>query len=1014
MVLKIKSNKSYFFYLIIILNMFLQLAYFDSFASSKLFLVNKNSLFMNSNAFENSSLNNFQQKQTGFLKGTVTDNLGLPMPGVNIRILETNTSTQTDIDGNYLIKLPPRTYTIEASFISFQTQKISEIVIIENKSIKLNIVMKESTNALSEVVVTTKFKKASVAGLYNLQKKTVSFSDGISADLIKQTSDNNVAQVLKRVSGVTMQDNKFVVIRGMSERYNNVLLNGSSLPSTEPNRKNFSFDIIPSNLIDNVIVSKTFIPDMSGEFAGGTVQVSTLSVPEEKFFTISIGSGYNSQSFGKEFYSNTRYKDDYFFGTDKRDWFKNGWYDKYKTVYTPITNPGDPLSLVNPEQNRLAGEIPNHWGLQKFNGNPTQSFGVVGGMPYEFKNESTIGFTGAFIYRHDEEREDYDFRARFSELYSIEGIRSSFVTVTAGLFNIGWKTKNHRIDWRNLYNRRFSHDNTRQLDADPVELADRPTNTVLNYSSVVKQNTLWQTRLEGEHKLANKKLAINWFGDFNQVQRDQPDDRFNAAFVGINSADGLPNYEWIISGANFFNAFRSSGIYASILKENKQNIGGNIEFSFKAAGNNNQKLKTGYWGTFRSADFKQVLLAVTAGLGGGNINNNLLLPLQETFTPLSFILDNKRLTPRTLGTGGLQNKNEDNYEGTQNINAGYFMGDFSFFKNKLHFIGGMRFEEASMTVNTVKRKESDDGTTFTFQDAILKFKNPNWLPSATLTYDILPSLKFRAAYSRTLARADFRERSPVSYFDIQERFEVSGKEGLQDPSIINYDLRLEWYPSSAEIISASAFRKVFRNPIEILTTSTGTGDRAYYVNLIDANVEGIEFNFRKNFGFLSKGLENLYLNGNLSILQGNVTIGEIELERNKTLPPNPRRRPPNGFSPLNWNTGLTYNLDTVGASLNYNYVGCRIRFAGAEEYFDQYEVARGTLDAQFSFKLIKNKVEVKLNASDITAEPFIIYMNINKDQLSNQTGKEFNDGQDKVIRKGLNGTTYSLSISYKF
>jgi TonB-dependent receptor len=947
-----------------------------------------------------------KNKQTGGIKGVISDTQGLPLPSVNIKVVETGDNTQSDKKGNYSIVLPPRTYTIEVSYLSFQKQKITGILVTSGKSTQLNIVMEEATNTLKEVVVTKNYKKASAVGLYNLQKKTVSFTDGISADLIKQTPDNNVAQVLKRVSGVTMQDNKFIVVRGMSERYNNVLLNGSSLPSTEPNRKNFSFDIIPSNLIDNLIVAKTFTPDMSGEFAGGTVQVNTLSVPQEKFLTLSLGSGYNTQSFGKDFYSNTRYTGDYFLGTNKRNWYKNGFFDRYRLVALPRI-PGEPL-VPAPEQSKLAGELPNHWGLQKFNGNPSQNFAVVGGMPFEFKDGSTLGFTAAFNYRHEEEREDYEFEARFKNVFAKDGIQSSFVTVAAGLLNMGWKSKNHRIDWRNLYNRRFTHTNSRQTDYDDDITEDSsPTGQIFRTLSSVKENTLMQSRLDGEHKIHNKKLILTWFGDFNQVDREQPDDRFNSSFIkGFIAGTNVPVYSSTINSSGNGSILNDAGIYSSLLTEKKQNVGGNIEFSFKMAGNNNQKLKAGYWGTFRSANFKQNFLIVTSGY---TPNTDAITPVQVTFGTDKFAGDFYRLTPFSLSSGGEGTQNRDNYEGKQNLNAGYIMSDFSFLKNKLHFIGGVRFDQAAMIVNTVSRIDNSDQ----WKDTILTFKKPTWLPSVTITYDLLPSLKLRAAYSKTLARADFRERSPVLYYDLNERFQVAGNEALKDPSTQNYDLRLEWYPSPAEIISVSAFRKYFINPIEILAVSVGNADAAIYVNLNEANVKGIEFNLRKHFGFFTKGLENLYLNGNASLLEGTVTLDPIEVDRNK-ISGDKRGRAPNGFAPVNWNVGLSYNLDAVGASVNYNYISQRIRYAGSSEYFDQYEAPRGTLDAQLSFKLIKNKVELKCSASDIIAQPFIVYMNTNKTQVSNLTGKEYNEGDDKVIRKGLNGTTYSFSIAYKF
>ncbi|WP_310554519.1 TonB-dependent receptor domain-containing protein [Flavobacterium sp.] len=956
-----------------------------------------------------------QNQQKGTIKGTVLDQQGLPVPGVNITVVETGAGTQSGYAGEYSLSLPQGTYTLDLSMLSYKKKRITAVVVTSGKTTSLNIVMDESTNVLNEVVVTTSYRKASTASLFALQKKTVSFTDGISAEQIKLTPDNNVADVLKRVSGVTMQDNKFIVVRGMSERYNSVQLNGASLPSTEPNRRNFSFDIIPSNLIDNVIIAKTFTPDMSGEFAGGAVQVNTLSVPQEKFLTLSIGNGFNSQSFGKDFFSNTRYKEDYFLGTDKRDWFKNGWSDEYKKVYLRQDLGINPNAQA---QYNLAGELPNHWGLQKFNANPSQSYAITGGMPFTFQDGSTIGFTSAFTYRNEESREDYEWNDRFfPEEISKDGIKSSFVTVVAGLFNTGWKNTNHRVDFRNIYNRRFTHDNSSQTDSSPAFV---PIGFQFRTISSVRENTLWQTRLDGEHKLFNKKVIFNWFGDFNEVVRDQPDDRFNTADVfALATPTTPPVYNWFEANTGNNNVFKGAGLFASILKEKKWNAGTNIEFNFKVAGNN-QKLKTGYWGTFRSADYRQDLQSIT-------VNRNIILtselyatikPIQELFAPENFTSGAYLLEPYNVGLAGTSN-NANKYDGTQNINAGYIMGDFTLFK-KLHFIGGFRLELTDIKLNTVGRKVGPTGGRI-FVDSLLTFKERDVLPSITATYDLLFSLKFRAAYSRTLARPDFRERAPFIYFDLNERLSVNGNGSLLNPSATNYDLRLEWYPSPREIVSISAFRKYFTNAIETVVTAFSGGETSLYINLNEAKVKGIEFNARKHFGFITKDLENLYVSGNLSLLKGSVSLDPVDVGGN-LVRGSTRDRNPNGLSPLNWNAGLSYNLDKIGATVNYNYLGEKIRFAGADEETDIYDADRGTLDAQLRFKLMKNKVELKLNASDITAQPFIVYVNaFDFKDTNDQTlgriatnGKGYDEGEDRVLRKSLAGTTYSFSITYSF
>lgn len=230
-----------------------------------------------------------QQPRTGSgsLTGTVIDKDGFPIVGATVRIVElSGKGAATDLRGNFTVSgLPTRSFTVEVSCISYQTMRVSDVKINSGKSTPLDVILQEDNIALGEVVVTATYNKASANALYAKQKNMAAMSDGISADMMKKTSDNNVAQVLGRVAGVNIDNGKYVNVRGMGERYNNVQLNGASLPSTEPNRRNFAFDVIPSGLVDNVTIAKTFTPDLPGEFTGGLVEVNTLAVPNKKILT---------------------------------------------------------------------------------------------------------------------------------------------------------------------------------------------------------------------------------------------------------------------------------------------------------------------------------------------------------------------------------------------------------------------------------------------------------------------------------------------------------------------------------------------------------------------------------------------------------------------------------------------------------------------------------------------------------------------------------------------------------
>ena len=235
--------------------------------------------------------------QTSILKGTIIDDAtGKTMPGVDVNVSNTKFYASSDFDGNFIIRdLPVGTYEVQFSTSSYRTKIISEVVVKANDATNLTVSLVESKNELKEVVITkTKAKVESIKSLLIQQKNSASVSDGISAESIKRTPDKNTSDVLKRISGASIQDNKFVIIRGLNDRYNTAILNGAPLPSSEPDRKAFSFDIFPSNMLDNLVITKTATPDLPGDFAGGVIQINTKSVPDKNFQSISIGSGYNT------------------------------------------------------------------------------------------------------------------------------------------------------------------------------------------------------------------------------------------------------------------------------------------------------------------------------------------------------------------------------------------------------------------------------------------------------------------------------------------------------------------------------------------------------------------------------------------------------------------------------------------------------------------------------------------------------------------------------------------------
>jgi len=252
--------------------------------------------------------------QTGKISGTILDSkTGETLPGAIVLIDGTQKAASADFDGKFVISaVPAGKVTLVISYISYTTKKIAEVSVRANDVTDVNIQLDPSTSTdLQEVEVVVTLNKENNTALILQQKNNASVSDGISAETIKKTPDRSTSDVIKRVSGATIQDNKFAIIRGMNDRYVSAYLNGAPLPSSESDRKAFSFDIFPANLLDNIVILKTATPDLPGDFAGGVIQVNTKSIPDKSFYSLSIGTGYNTQTTFKEFKT---------YEGGKRDW----------------------------------------------------------------------------------------------------------------------------------------------------------------------------------------------------------------------------------------------------------------------------------------------------------------------------------------------------------------------------------------------------------------------------------------------------------------------------------------------------------------------------------------------------------------------------------------------------------------------------------------------------------------------------------------------------------------------
>jgi TonB-dependent receptor len=926
---------------------------------------------------------------TGKIAGTVTDGkTGETLIGVSVKLAGTNKGVGTDVDGKYVLGgLAPGKHTIEISYISYATKRITDVEVKANVVTSLNVVMEEASSTLKQVIITGSFKQESVNALYAQQKNSPSISDGISSDVIKKSPDRNTGEVLKRVSGASVQDNKFIIVRGLSDRYNSAMINNSPMPSSEPDRKTFSFDVIPSNLIDNVVISKTATPDLPGDFSGGAVQIKTKDFPEVRSFELNLGVGYNTVSTFKDFYGNSRPAINYlgFAGGDAK---------------LPASFPSSKERyLQQPIARRieLSKQFKNTWGINRLGSAlPSQSLQLIYGNSYRLANEGKLGFIASVTYRSaetisNEIRNDYNEVTESNQglpLFEYTDKYYNFNASLGVLANIAYTKGSTKIALKNIYNQSYDESYLNRNGLYDVQSLQRVSQQEINEKSMLN------SVLEGEHQLSSgNKSKLNWNLSFSQITNDQPDLRRLTYSKLITAPADEPYQAQVQRGATPSTA----GRFFSELSENIYGAAVNYSLPVELL-DNTQTLKVGLLKQYKDRNVNARVLGYVDNTSSADEARALLtLPQDQLFDPANIAVDKIFIDDITNPS--------NNYDGSGDLNAGYAMLTGTLAK-KIKATVGLRVENYIEKLNTRTNAGKLD-----IENNYLDF-----LPSANLTFELTPKANLRASYSNTVARAQFRELAPFSFYDFVTGMVKIGNENIKRTKISNADLRYEFYPTAGQLISVSAFYKYLTNPIEnnIISGSTAASKSMSYINAPNAFIAGAEFEVRHDLGFINESsgfLKRLIYSANAAYIKSEVDFGAASITiKNK--------RPLQGQSPYLINTGFQYSTEKSGwqGSILYNRIGRRIAVVGfgrnidgefLADYPDIYEAPRNLLDFQISKRIIKQRAELKLNVSNILDSDARFYQDVNDD------GK-YAMANDQLINSVQFGRSFSLSFSYKF
>ena len=954
--------------------------------------------------------------ESSIIKGTVIEeSTGKPLPGVLVAVVGTKLATLTDAEGKFSFrKMQAGKYNLQFSLFSFATKIISEVEVIDKEATVLTVSLSEMNGVLDEVVVkTVKAKTESVKSLLTMQKNSVRVSDGISAESIKRTPDKTASDVLKRISGASIQNNKFVIIRGLNDRYNTTYLNGSPLPSTEPDRKAFSFDIFPANMIDNLVIYKTASPDLPGEFAGGVIEITTKATPDKNFQTIAIGTGYNTITTGK----NQLYSKD----------IKSALPSYFPDVTTFQALQGAHTESSIQQIATLAKNYQTDWNLDNKKFSPNTSFQYTLGRYFKFNGEESLGLLVSLSNNvtnnyNETYRKTYDAPGvvvtdQLDQTYNVQKLSGAIVNLALKI------NLNNSFSFKNLYSvnsesRIMDRNGSLSQESDPLWLSST--------NRLYINNKIYTGQLAGEHFLPVSKIKINWVGSFSDVSREVPSERRNT-YVYIKFDDGTMSTPTANFSINSVGADYPGSIYTQENKEDIYSTKVDISKKFNFPKGYTTDIKIGGITQSRNRNFAARQLGYipfngkvgSVNYGDSTFSTAISAQTNATiFNAANMGILGTKLSGLTLYDG---TKGNDTYTAESNLDAGYLMIDNVF--NKFRVVWGARLENYSQKLHS----KSDAGVPVTVDDTQLDI-----LPSVNIIYSLTKKQNLRLSASKTLNRPEFRELAPFLFYDNATKMNTFGDPNLKITDIINADLRYELFPGKAQLFSVSGFYKDFHNPIELQAQSNNTNQ---YKNALAGTNYGMEIEYRTLLSSIfrsenSKILNDLTLFTNLAIIRSKVDISNLVSSAKV------EDTPMQGQSPYVFNAGLQYMNKELGWSFsaNMNKIGNRIAIHGNQIQGDEtpafWEKSRILLDLQLAKFFLKEKLELRFNVQNALAQDLDFYQNndlpgtdeikgfksfVNKVFTGDSQNKNgYNSQEDDLVWKTKFGPTLSLGIYYNF
>ena len=914
--------------------------------------------------------------QNGTIGGTIVDGTTREtIIGANV-FVSSDLGATSDFDGFYVIRnVPQGIYEVTVTSIGYETVLVKEVKVEAGKQTELNIVVKENSLLLNEVVITD-FKRTNTEAAVMLEVKAAKqVISGVSSQQIQKSQDNNAAQVAQRVPGVTIVENRFVMIRGLSERYNNVMINNVIAPSTEVDKRTFSFDMVSSSSLDKMLIFKSGSADNPGDFAGGVIKLYTIDNVDRNFTRLNLGLGYRvGTSFGSHFMSEQSSTD--FLG------FDSGFRAIPDNFPSTRTIAGSPR---NSEIRRdAAHSLPNNFNPTEGMAGPDYSVGLSFGRIINLKNGRKLTTTNNINYSKSYQYFERDFyryfewedrtmpiltRFEYIDYTYQEDVRISVLSNWVLRLN-----DRSRIKFKNLFNQIGENETILRNGFDYIQ---RPNDDLRNYLLGYRSRSIYTGQLEGEHDL-NEGSSLRWVAGFSLLRELEPDLRRFRTFRPFDQGD----QNFIIQLPPSSNLFETGRYYGSLF-EYAANQGIDYTKTFNLGLDAPVTLKAGYYADFRDRNFDSRYFSY---LYPGFFDPNELRRLERL--PLDQLFSNENI--RTVDGFVLEEGTRpiDSYSASNLLTAGYIHSEIPL--DKLNINAGLRVE-----YNLQKMNSRDDFQVITVENPITSI-----LPFVNLGYQLNTKSLLRLGYGRTVNRPEFRELAPFLFYDYKLEAGRVGNPNLRTATIDNLDLRYEFYPRNGETVSFGVFYKYFTDPIENRTIITTEQPQFTFINADFAQNYGAELEIRKSFRGVTNSsfLDRFGINMNASLIFSEVDLGATAVAQDRV-------RPLQGQSPYIINIAFYYEDESgLSISLIYNRFGDRIYSVGDVLFPTIFELPRNSMDISIR-KSIGDRIIYKLGIQDVFNAPFRFFQD--SDRSFNVTK------DDDPIFTFRRGQLINLSASYK-